>query len=80
MIGFLPKFQRNFELSGTSKLTVFELTVTDLYEDFAFWVSLRKNLEINIFVTEIQKKCLSRALISEEKNFDLPLVYDQVFS
>ena len=30
MIGFLPKFQRNFELSGLSELTVFELIVPDL--------------------------------------------------
>ena len=27
MIGILQRFQRNFELSGTSELTVFELTV-----------------------------------------------------
>ena len=30
MIGFLPNIHSNFELSGTSELTVFELTVPDL--------------------------------------------------
>ena len=34
MIGFLPNIHSKFELSENFELTVFELTVPDLYIDF----------------------------------------------
>ena len=44
MIGLLPNIPSNFELNGTSKLTVFELTVPDLYVPACGGQMLRRHL------------------------------------
>ena len=43
IIGFLPKFQRNLELKLNFELTMFELSISNLYKHFYIVGLLGKN-------------------------------------